>query len=96
MRDISDEPEYVLRLFITGATPNSSRAIVNIKRILTTYLKKSYSLEIIDVRQVPELVKREQIIALPLLIVKHAAQERRLVGDLSNKSKVLEGLGITE
>ncbi|RYZ24396.1 MAG: circadian clock protein KaiB [Sphingobacteriales bacterium] len=86
--------EYCLRLFITGSTPNSVRAITNIREICETYLKDRYDLEIIDVYQQPEMAKQEQIIALPLLIKKLPAPERRLIGDLSETEKVLRGLGL--
>jgi circadian clock protein KaiB len=89
-------PEFALRLFVAGASPNSTRAIVNIKHILNTYLRDRYTLDIIDVRQNPSIGKDEQIIALPLLVIKHSSQERRLIGDLSNTPKVLEGFGIIE
>jgi circadian clock protein KaiB len=89
------EIEYILRLFISGATPNSSRAITNIQKILETYLQGRYTLNIIDVRQETAVAQKEQIIALPLLIIKNPLPERRLIGDMSNTKKVLEGLGIT-
>jgi circadian clock protein KaiB len=89
------EIEYALKLFIAGATPNSLRAITNIQKILSAYLSGRYTLNIIDVRQEPEVAKEEQIIALPLLIIKTPLPERRLIGDMSNTKKVLEGLGIT-
>jgi circadian clock protein KaiB len=89
------EIEFALKLFIAGATPNSLRAITNIQKILGTYLSGRYTLNIIDVRQEPAIAKEEQIIALPLLIIKQPLPERRLVGDMSNTEKVLQGLGIT-
>ncbi|HEY0678720.1 MAG TPA: circadian clock KaiB family protein [Chitinophagaceae bacterium] len=88
--------EYMLRLFITGATPNSVRALTNIKQICEEYLKGRYNLEIIDVYQQQELAEREQLIALPLLIKKTPLPERRMIGDLSDTKKVLLGLGITQ
>lgn len=86
--------EYVLRLYITGATPNSVRAIENLKEICDAYLNENYELEIIDVYQQPSVAKEEQLIALPLLIKKQPYPERRLIGDLSDTNKVLKGLGI--
>lgn len=85
---------YRLSLFITGASPNSVRAINNIKAICEKYLAGEYELEIIDVYQIPEIAQREQIIAVPTLIKKGPAPERRLVGDMSDTAKVLRGLGI--
>jgi circadian clock protein KaiB len=81
-------------LFITGASPNSVRAINNIKDICEKYLKDRYTLQIIDVYQIPEIAQKEQIIALPTMIKKSPAPERRLVGDMSDTQKVLRGLGI--
>jgi circadian clock protein KaiB len=85
---------FVLRLFITGATPNSTRAVTNIKRICEDHLKGNYSLEIVDVYQQKEVAQQEQLIALPLLIRKFPLPERRLIGDLSDTEKVLKGLGL--
>jgi len=90
----SDAEDFVLRLFITGASPNSARAISNIRKICELHLKNRYSLEIIDVYQQPERAQAEQLIALPLLIKKAPGPERRLLGDLSDEKKVLKGLGI--
>ena len=86
--------EYVLRLFITGATPNSVRAVTNIKQICEDHLKGRYSLEIIDVYQQVGIAEQEQLIALPLLIKKTPLPERRMIGDLSDTGKVLKGLGL--
>jgi circadian clock protein KaiB len=87
-------PVFILRLFVTGASPNSTRAISNLKNICEEYLRDRYELEIIDVYQQPLIAEREQLIALPLLIKKAPGMERRLIGDMSNKPKVLKGLGI--
>jgi len=86
--------EYVLRLFITGATPNSVRALTNLKKLCEVYLKGKYSLEIIDVYQQADIAEREQLIALPLLIKKLPLPEKRMIGDLSDTDKVLKGLGL--
>jgi circadian clock protein KaiB len=91
---LNGEDIYRLRLFITGASPNSTRAISNLKEICETYLKENYELEIIDVYQQPLIAQTEQIVALPLLIKKSPGVERRLIGDMSDKEKVLRGLGI--
>ena len=85
---------YLLRLFVTGASPNSSRAIANLKEICEKYLKDNYELEIIDVYQQPTIAETEQITALPLLIKKSPGQQRRLIGDMSDTEKVLRGLGV--
>ncbi|MCW3109204.1 MAG: kaiB 2 [Segetibacter sp.] len=86
--------EYVLRLFVTGASSNSVRAISNLKQICETHIKGRYSLEIIDIYQQKQLAETEQIIALPLLIKTLPLPERRLIGDMSDSDKVLRGLGL--
>lgn len=86
--------EYVLRLYVTGASPNSSRAIINIKEICEIYLKGRYTLQIIDVYQQPTLAKKEQIVALPLLVKVSPIPTRKLIGDLADKEKVLKTLGL--
>lgn len=93
--DLVNEDIYRLRLFVTGATPNSSRAISNLKEVCETYLKGRYELEIIDVYQQPLIVGDEQIIALPMLVKKFPFPERRLIGDMSDTNKVLKGLSLT-
>jgi len=85
---------YVLRLFIAGSSPNSLRAVTNIKRICDIHLPGEFSLEIVDVYQQGDLAKKEQLIALPLLIKKMPLPERRLIGDLSETAKVLSALGL--
>jgi circadian clock protein KaiB len=93
---MEDHKQHVfqLRLFVTGASPNSSRAVSNLKDICEAHLKGNYNLEIIDVYQQPLIAQHEQIIALPMLIKKAPGAERRLIGDMSNTSKVLKGLGL--
>ncbi|RYE11833.1 MAG: circadian clock protein KaiB [Sphingobacteriaceae bacterium] len=95
--NISVNPEknfFRFRLFVTGASPNSLRAINNIKNFCEIYLPGQYELEIIDVYQQPEIARKEQIVALPLLIKKFPVPERRLIGDMSDTAKILRGLGL--
>ena len=87
-------PEYVLHLYITGATPNSTRAVRNIKDICEEHLKGRYELLIVDVYQQPELAQQEDLIGVPTLIKRSPGLVRRLVGDLSNRERVLKALGI--
>ena len=93
---VSSLPEYQLTLFITGGSPNSVRAINNLKAICEQYLAGRYDLKVIDVYQNPEMAKQQQIIALPTLIKKQPGPLRRLVGDMSDTLKVLRGLGIAK
>ncbi|MEO6287551.1 MAG: circadian clock KaiB family protein [Dyadobacter sp.] len=87
--------DFVLRLFITGASINSGRAVSNLRDICEKYLENNYSLEIIDVYQQQAIAEREQLIALPMLIKCLPLPEKRLIGDMSDTEKVLKGLGIT-
>lgn len=94
--NLSDDEKQIfrLRLFVIGASPNSIRAIANLKTICEQYMEHNYELEIIDVYQQPLVAEAEQIVALPLLIKKSPGTERKLIGDMSNTTKVLKGLGI--
>jgi PAS domain S-box-containing protein len=87
---------YLLRLYVAGATPESSRAIQNLVRICEKYLVGRYDLEVIDISRHPDLSRDEQIVVTPTLIRKGPAPERRLVGDLSDTRVVLRGLGLPE
>ena len=85
---------YMLQLFVTGATPNSTRAIANIKALCESHLKGRYDLEIVDVYRQKELAVQNQVVAVPMLIKRFPLPERKLIGDMSKKEKVLEALGI--
>jgi circadian clock protein KaiB len=86
--------KYVLRLFVTGTTPSSMRAISNIKDVCDEHLKGWYDLEVIDLYQYPQLAKGEQIIAVPTLVKKLPLPLRKFVGELSDAEKVLFGLDL--
>lgn len=93
--DEEEPPPYHLQLFVAGASANSVRAITNLKQICEAHLAGRYSLEVIDVHQQKQRAELEQLIALPLLIKRSPLPERRLIGDLSDTTKVLTGLGLT-
>lgn len=88
------QARYVLRLYVTGSTPRSLRAVESIKAICEEQLRGRYDLEIIDVYQQPELAAGDQILAAPTLVKKLPLPLRRLVGDLSRKERVLLGLDL--
>lgn len=90
----SDKNKYILRLYITGTTSRSISAITNLKRICEEYLEGQYELEVIDLYKNPRLAKDEQIIAAPTLIKKLPLPFRRIIGDMSDKEKVLLGLNL--
>jgi circadian clock protein KaiB len=85
---------YVLRLYITGMTPRSIRAVENVRAICDEHLRGRYDLEVIDVYQQPTLAEGEQIIAAPTLIKKLPLPLRRVIGDMSSTERVLLGLDI--
>ncbi|MGD0473428.1 MAG: circadian clock KaiB family protein [Candidatus Velthaea sp.] len=87
-------PTYVLRLYVTGATARSRRAILNISTICKEQLEGRYDLEVIDIHQRPALAKDEQVLAAPTLIKSLPLPLRRIIGDLSDHEKVLYGLDI--
>ena len=86
--------EYVLRLFVTGMTARSSRAVNNLRAICEEYLEGHYDLEVIDIYQQPALTKGEQIVAAPTLIKRFPLPMRRIIGDMSNRDSVLLGLDL--
>ncbi|SRR5258705_6495242 len=85
---------YVFRLYITGASPNSSRAVANLKVFFEKFLTNRYELQIIDVYQQPHIVQSVDIIALPLLVKKFPLPESRMIGDMSNSDKLLKYLNL--
>jgi len=90
----SGNDKLSLKLFVTGASPNSAKAISNLKDICEKYFENQYELEIIDVYQQPIKASEEQIIALPMLLKFLPPPIKRFIGDLSDTKKVLKGLGI--
>jgi circadian clock protein KaiB len=86
--------KYLLRLFVTGASSRTSTAIANLRRICEQELEGQYDLEIIDVLQFPDLAEDEKILATPTLIKSLPLPLRRVIGDLSDKEKVLLGLEV--
>lgn len=86
--------KYVLRLYVTGVTTRSTRAIMNIREICEKYLKGSYQLEVVDIYQQPKLAKDEQIIAAPTLVKLFPLPLRKFVGDLSNTDRIVSGLDL--
>ncbi len=86
--------KYVLRLYISGMSPRSIKAIENIKKICEENLKGRYELEVIDIFQQPQYVKKEQLLAAPTLIKKLPLPLRTLIGDMSDKDRLLVGLDL--
>ena len=87
-------PRYVLRLYVTGSTPRSARAIENMRRICEEHLTGRYDLEVIDIYQRPEAAREFQLIATPTLVKLLPEPLRRVIGDLSDQDRVLHGLDL--
>lgn len=85
---------YVLRLYVTGMTPRSIRAVENVRTICEEHLQGRYDLEVIDIYQQPTLAEGEQIIATPTLIKKLPLPLRKVIGDMSSTDRVLLGLDL--
>jgi len=85
-------PVYLLRLYVTGSTPNSLRAIRNLRRICEAHLEGRYELAVVDVYQQPDLAGQAEIVAAPTLVKESPLPVRRLIGDMSNEERVLVGL----
>ena len=83
-----------LRLYVTGMSARSAHAIRNLRTICDEYLEGRYDLEVVDIYQQPVLIKAEQIVAAPTLIKKLPLPMRRIIGDLSNRQRVLLGLDL--
>lgn len=88
------EGRYVLRLYVTGMTPRSIRAVENVRAICEEHLQGRYDLEVIDIYQQPTLAEGEQIIATPTLIKKLPLPLRKVIGDMSSRERVLMGLDL--
>jgi circadian clock protein KaiB len=91
---VADADSYVLRLYIIGTTPQSMRAVANIRRICDEHLQDRYELEVVDLSQRPTLAEGEQIIATPTLVKKLPLPLRRFIGDLSQTDRILLGLDL--
>ena len=90
----SGNSDYVLRLYVSGMTPNSIRAIENIRKICSEHLEGRYQLEIIDIYQQPIFAKEGQIVAAPTLVKELPPPLRKFIGDMSQTEKILLGLDL--
>jgi len=91
---VKKKAKYLLRLYVTGTTGKSVRAIQNVRRICEEHLKDLYDLEVVDIYKNLPLARVDQIIAAPTLIKRLPAPLRRLIGDMSDEQRVLVGLDI--
>ena len=94
LADLEDSQQFVLRLYVTGMTPRSTRAISAVRKLCDELLAGRYDLQVIDVYQQPALIRDEQIFATPTLVKKGPEPERRMIGDMSNRERLMAGLGL--
>jgi circadian clock protein KaiB len=87
---------FILKLYVTGATPRAETAIANLRRICERELGGQYQLEIIDVLEHPQLAEDDKVLATPTLIKQLPPPLRKVIGDLSDKEKVLLGLELKQ
>jgi circadian clock protein KaiB len=86
--------KYLLRLYVTGTTGRSVRAVQNVRRICEEHLQGIYDLEVVDIYKNLPLARGDQIIAAPTLLKRLPQPLRRLIGDMSDEERVLVGLDI--
>ena len=93
-KTLGNELKYELRLYVAGNTPKSVLALNNLKKYCEEHLKSQYKIEVIDLLLHPQLAEGDQILAIPTLVRKVPIPIRKIIGDLSNEEKVLDGLNI--
>jgi circadian clock protein KaiB len=91
-----DARVYQLRLYVAGNTPKSVLALTNLRQICEDHLHGRYEIEIIDLLENPQLAQGDQILALPTLVRRLPEPIKKIIGDLSNKERVLVGLDLRE
>ncbi len=92
--DRLENPRFVLRLFVTGMTPRSTRAIRAVRTLCERRLGDRFDLEIVDVYQQPTMIQDEQIVATPTLVKYQPAPLRRIIGDMTDTRRLCSGLGL--
>ncbi len=91
---IATEESWEFWLYIAGQTPKSILALENITKYSKEFIRTKYTIEVIDLLKSPQLAEADEIFAIPTLVRKIPKPLKRIIGDLSNKEKVLTGLNI--
>jgi circadian clock protein KaiB len=86
--------KYILKLYIVGSNTASELALKNLREIISHESDTRFDLEVIDVRKYPQLAEDARILAVPTLIKKLPKPIKKIIGDLSNKQKVLHSLDL--
>jgi len=88
--------EWELRLYVAGQTPKSIAALANLKKFCEENLKGQYNIEVVDLVKHPKLAREDQILAIPTLVRKLPSPMKKIIGDLSNKERVLVGMDLRQ
>lgn len=88
----SASPQYILRLYVTGKTPNSVRAVAKVHEVCEEFLAGRYQLQVVDIYQQPALADSDHILVAPTLVRRSPGPLRRLIGNLSDRERILAGL----
>jgi circadian clock protein KaiB len=91
---VTDTDKFVLRLYVTGMTSRSTRAIRIVRAICEEHLAGKYDLEIVDVYQQPRRIQEDQVFAIPTLVKSSPLPLRRIIGDMSDRNRLMYGLGL--
>ena len=89
-----NKARYLLRLYVAGLTASSIAAIARLKAICEEHFPEQYDLEVIDIYQRPDMARQAQIVAVPTLVKELPAPMRKLIGDLSDRERILAGLDL--
>jgi circadian clock protein KaiB len=87
---------YQIKLYITGLTSRSQRAVATLRRLCETELSGRYDLLVVDVLEKPELAERDKVLATPTVIKERPEPQRRIIGDLSDANRVLDALDLDQ
>lgn len=85
----NNSESWILRLYIAGQTPKSLAALSNLKELCEDEFKGKYKIEVVDLARSPEKAREDQIIAIPTLVRQIPEPIRKIIGDLSNRQRVL-------
>jgi len=88
------DERWNLKLYVAGKTPRCLAAFANLKKICDEHLAGKYTIEVVDLREDPQLAKGDQIIAIPTLVRRLPPPIRKIIGDLSDSERVLVGLDL--
>jgi circadian clock protein KaiB len=91
---LTPSEKYSLRLYVTGLTPRSTRAITIVRAICEEHLSGNYELEIIDVYQMPHRISQDNVVAIPTLVKTRPEPMRLMIGDMTDRRRLLDGLGL--